>query len=105
MQGAVFMPDGARVPTFVDRIELAAGVQRVERLGFREVRTWTPRFLVTRWGRSHWRLWYVQAPSTIRGSIAVAAVGNGRWPLAVVHPIRRWPNLASVEMYLRMVKP
>jgi hypothetical protein len=100
-----FTADGARVPTFRQRIVTEAAVRTELRVGYRTAQTWAPAYVAERWEKRHWWLWSTDRVTLwVPGSMSAASVAS-RISKNAVFPLKRWPNLASIEMYLRMVRP
>lgn len=102
MSGVVLFTDkGERVPVFYDKLGIEGAPPRgIRRCGWRQKRTWQPKFFAERWGKRHWRLWRLESASPVTGSILEQSAGP-RFAKSVIHPIQRWPHLAAIEMYLR----
>jgi len=98
----LFTQQGERVPFFTEPTPGWEGTTvRTAKHGWKTVRSWMPGFFVRRVGK-HYRVGVIQNPhpGSIQGSVYQLRAWDWQPPEVRCFAIR-FPNVASVEMYLR----
>lgn len=96
----LFTDRGERVPRFYAVVTWLDSFQRIWQFGWKELRYWRPGFGAVKSGGG-WRVFELDV-GEVRGSVLAQHVENW-WQPASESLARRFPNVASVEVYLRTI--